>query len=67
MASDEEKSRSLITGLSAMLHSLSLNIVAEGIENAEVVQFCQQLNIQRAQGYYYAKPLPVDDIEKNYF
>ena len=67
VVSDEKKTQALITGLAAMLHSLSLNIVAEGIENEQVLQFCQQLKIQHVQGYYLSKPLDVKDIERNYF
>lgn len=67
MSSGEKKTQALITGLSAMLKSLSLNIVAEGIENEHSLHFCQQLNIQRAQGYYFSKPLKAEDIEKFYF
>ena len=67
LASGEEKTQALISGLSAMLHSLSLDIVAEGIENEQILQLCQQLKIQRAQGYYFSKPLDVKNIEEKYF
>ena len=67
LASGEEKTQALISGLSAMLHSLSLDIVAEGIENEQILQLCQQLKIQRAQGYYFSKPLDVKSIEEQYF
>lgn len=67
LASGEEKTQALIAGLSAMLHSLSLVIVAEGIENEQILQLCQQLKIQRAQGYYFSKPLDVKNIEEKYF
>ncbi|SEL27204.1 response regulator receiver modulated diguanylate cyclase/phosphodiesterase [Colwellia chukchiensis] len=59
----ETKTLALIKGLAAMLHSLDLNIVAEGIENTESMLLCQQLNIQRMQGYYFSKPLDVKTIE----
>jgi diguanylate cyclase (GGDEF)-like protein len=66
MDSEQPKARALIQGLSAMLNSLSLDIVAEGIENKQSLQFCQQLNIQRVQGYYFSKPLDAPTIEKMY-
>ena len=66
MVSDQLKARALIEGLAAMLHSLSLDIVAEGVENEQSLQFCQQLNIQRAQGYFFSKPLDAACIEKTY-
>jgi diguanylate cyclase (GGDEF)-like protein len=66
MESEQPKTRALIEGLSAMLHSLSLDIVAEGIENKKSLQFCQQLNIRRVQGYYFSKPFDARTIEKMY-
>jgi diguanylate cyclase (GGDEF)-like protein len=66
LASNEPKTRALIDGLTAMLHSLGLNIVAEGIENEENLRLCQQLNIQRTQGYFFSKPLSTGCIEKKY-
>jgi len=49
-----------------MLHSLALNIVAEGIESEPSLQLCQKLNIQRAQGYFLSKPIEAASIEENY-
>jgi len=67
LASSEEKTSSLIKGLSLMLHSLNLTIVAEGIETEESFELCQALNIDRIQGYLLAKPLEVLTINKRYF
>jgi diguanylate cyclase (GGDEF)-like protein len=66
LASHEPKTRALIDGLTAMLHSLGLNIVAEGIENENNLRLCQQLNIQRVQGYFFSKPLRTECIEKKH-
>ncbi|MBA6224920.1 EAL domain-containing protein [Colwellia sp. MB02u-18] len=66
LASNEPKTRALVDGLTAMLHSLGLNIVAEGIEDENNLRLCQQLNIQRIQGYFFSKPLSTACIEKKY-
>lgn len=66
IASEQPKTRALIEGFSAMLHSLALNIVAEGIESEPSLQLCQKLNIQRAQGYFLSKPIEAASIEENY-
>lgn len=66
LASNEAKTLALIEGLSAMLHSLGLNIVAEGIEDKESFALCQQLNIQRMQGYFFSKPVDVNTVEKTF-
>ena len=66
LASNKPKTRALIQGLSAMLHSLGLEIVAEGIEDQDSFSLCQQLNIQRTQGYYFSKPVDVNTVEKKF-
>jgi len=65
LACDEPKTRALVEGLTAMLHSLDLDIVAEGIEDQESFALCKQLNIQRTQGYYFSKPLDVLSVERD--
>ncbi|MGB2739584.1 MAG: EAL domain-containing protein [Cognaticolwellia sp.] len=66
LTSHEPKTCALIGGLSAMLHSLDFEIVAEGIENKNSFALCQQLNIQRAQGYFFSKALDSKAIEKKF-
>tara|TARA_R110001583_G_scaffold81253_2_gene216980 strand:+ start:6021 stop:7712 length:1692 start_codon:yes stop_codon:yes gene_type:complete len=60
------KNIALVEGLVAMATILGLNVVAEGIETQAHVDLCKKLNIQRAQGYFYAKPKPQFEIEKDY-
>lgn len=38
-------------------------IIAEGIENAESVQYVKQQNVDIGSGYYFAKPLNTSDFE----
>jgi len=66
-SSYEQRTASLIKGLSFMLHSLNLDIVAEGIETEESLLLCQQLEIHRLQGYLLSKPLDVDTVNERYF
>lgn len=41
-----------------MLHNSDFQVVAEGIETVEQMQAVRGLQIDRIQGYYYAKPMP---------
>ena len=43
-------------------HSLKLKVTAEGIENKSQYALLEKLNCDEIQGYYIAKPLPVDDM-----
>lgn len=62
----ENKTQSLIKGLTLMLHSLNLDVVAEGIENENSLLLCQELNIHRIQGYLISKPIEANIMEKRF-
>ena len=45
-----------------MAHGLGMDVVAEGIETEEQLQYLESLNCARGQGYYLSKPKPVSEI-----
>ena len=59
-----EKNIELIRSIIGLGKNLKMNIVAEGVENKEEVDTLKFLGCDRAQGYYFAKPLPEDEIVK---
>jgi EAL domain-containing protein (putative c-di-GMP-specific phosphodiesterase class I)/anti-sigma regulatory factor (Ser/Thr protein kinase) len=44
-------------------HDLGLRVVAEGVEDAATLEILQSLDCDAAQGYLFAKPLPVAELE----
>ena len=56
---DEE----IVTAIVQVAHALNLKIVAEGVETQQQAEFLNRLGCQFAQGYLYAKPLPVAEFE----
>ncbi|WP_144210434.1 putative bifunctional diguanylate cyclase/phosphodiesterase [Shewanella donghaensis] len=45
---------------------LKLDIVAEGIENQEQLAWLQRHNCQIGQGFFFSKPLPLEEFEALY-
>ncbi len=43
-------------------HSLKKNVIAEGIEHEEHLQHLLAMSCRYGQGYYFAKPLPAEEI-----
>ncbi|MDQ1288392.1 MAG: hypothetical protein QG622_1957 [Actinomycetota bacterium] len=43
-------------------HNLGMDVVAEGIENADTLAEIVSAGCSLAQGYYFARPLPPDDL-----
>ncbi len=59
-----QKEASIINIIIDMAHSLGLNVVAEGVEKKEQLLVLKERNCDYIQGYYFSKPLPVDEIDK---
>lgn len=47
-----------------MAHSLSLKVIAEGVETESELDFLRKQGCDEIQGYYYSRPLPASDFEK---
>ena len=43
--------------------SLELPIIAEGVETAEQMQTLKAMGCDIIQGYYFSRPLPVEEFE----
>lgn len=54
----------IIDGLFSFARSLSLDIVAEGVETKEQVDFLKNYDQCLIQGFYYYKPMPAAKVEK---
>ncbi|EIC23554.1 putative bifunctional diguanylate cyclase/phosphodiesterase [Thiorhodovibrio frisius] len=60
---EQERDRTLIRAIMAMCHELSLQVVAEGIENAVQRQLLSDLDCAYGQGYLFSRPLPATELE----
>jgi len=47
----------------AMAHSLNMTVVAEGVETEEQVAFLSDAGCDVMQGYYFARPMPAEQLE----
>lgn len=61
---DSKKSRYIIEKIVQMAHGLDIRVVCEGVERKEQVEFLREIECDIIQGYYYSKPMPMEEYEK---
>ena len=65
MFSEEEKERGKIVskGIIRIAKELNMKVVAEGVETREYVDFLKEQECDMIQGFYFGKPMPVEEFE----
>ncbi len=61
---DAARGRTVIADTIALAKHLHMEIVAEGIETEEQVALLNELGCDFIQGYYFAKPMPLEQFEQ---
>ncbi len=57
-----ENDASIVSSTVALAHCLGMKIVAEGVETEEVFINLKELGCDIVQGYYFARPMPAEDL-----
>jgi EAL domain-containing protein (putative c-di-GMP-specific phosphodiesterase class I) len=60
---DDENPVAIVEATIALAHALELKVVAEGVEQEVQVKMLSDLGCDEIQGYYYSRPLNVDDFD----
>ncbi len=55
-----ENASTIIASITDMAKRLHMRVLAEGIETKEQLDFLQKIGCDKAQGYYFSKPCPLD-------
>ena len=56
ISEDSERGKNVYLGLTNMIKSLKLKVVAEGIEERDQFEFLKKIGVSYGQGYYFGKP-----------
>lgn len=62
-----EIGRDILKGTIKMIQGIHLPVIAEGVETQDQADFLMDVGCVHAQGYLYAKPMPIADFEKLMF
>ena len=58
-----EKTFQVVKLLVDLLHHAGFIVVAEGLETKEQVEKAEEIGFDRIQGFYFAQPMPVEELE----
>lgn len=62
----EERSKTILGMIVSLAKSLDMEVITEGVENKEQVEFLTEFGCDIFQGYYFAKPMPIEEFEEKY-
>jgi diguanylate cyclase (GGDEF)-like protein len=61
-AADSAQCTTLVRAIIDLATGLALGTIAEGVETAEQAELLTRLGCERAQGFYFARPAPADEV-----
>lgn len=56
----------IVSTILSMAFNLSLDVIAEGVEEENQVDFLQKINCDEVQGFYFGHPLPASELEEKF-
>ena len=63
---DDANAASIVRTVIAMAHGLHMDVVAEGVETEAQQRFLAWRRCDQAQGYFYGRPMPLDQLVNVY-
>ena len=64
LMNDEQKSGAVLAAVCSLGHSLGFRVAGQGVETIEHSQLLRAAGCTEAQGYYYAPPMPLEQLLK---
>ncbi|WP_239256873.1 EAL domain-containing protein [Listeria ilorinensis] len=62
----DDKQRTIIQAIINLSHDIGGKIVIEGVEDEEQIRLLRDMKADYFQGYYYGKPMPIDEAIRKF-
>lgn len=62
----DDKNAAIANTIIQLAHSLGMEVVAEGVEKDKQVEILKAAKCQKAQGYFFSRPVPIEAINESY-
>jgi EAL domain-containing protein (putative c-di-GMP-specific phosphodiesterase class I) len=63
---DRERSRIILKSVISMADSLGMDVITEGVETEQQLLSLSAMGCNHFQGYFFSRPIPVDEFEMKY-
>jgi len=60
----DEKDKIVITNIINLAKGLGLKVISEGVETMDQARFLKENHCDMVQGYFFYKPMPMEELEK---
>ena len=64
---NQARSKAILNSVISMAKTLNMPVITEGVETKNQVDFLSVMGCEMFQGYYFSKPVPVNEFEQRYF
>jgi EAL domain-containing protein (putative c-di-GMP-specific phosphodiesterase class I) len=62
-----ERACKIIKSVIRLIRDFDMTVIAEGVETKEQLEFLTEIGCDMFQGYYFSKPVPVEEFEEKNF
>ena len=63
---NDDVARTMVQSINQVGHTMKLKVIAEYVENQEIVGILREMGVDYGQGYEIAKPRPIEDVIRNH-
>lgn len=63
---DKDRTKAIVQSIISLGHNLDMTILAEGVEELYQVNSLKEMDCHMLQGYYFSKPLTLDNLIQQY-
>lgn len=61
---NSKKGRAVISSVVDMAKNLEMNVISEGVETQDQIDFLQEIDCNMVQGYYFSKPMKLKEFDE---
>jgi diguanylate cyclase (GGDEF)-like protein len=60
---DDPQDRAIVNAIIVMAHAMHIEVLAEGVERPDQLEYLLEKGCDRAQGYHFGKPVPAEEFQ----